>query len=363
LIWDKAALEKVRNKYGEDLLLPTTLKNWKSRKDENGALIPLSAIEGMVLGVACRESSFLQDGGETPPPSPQANQEPLDEDLRDVPKSIRREHPGAVRSSCMWARKMWNILNLEILTEEPDLVVGTIWRFWEGVTLLRTRQSSGLVHGSQFEVPPAASQLPQWVRQEKIPSDSAGILTTNPANGTILFSQEVLQPADTSTPSDGESFGYKFSAPWIFAEGPEKNIEHEVFGGQSCIPCETVEFLVSLPSDCLEFDAAWPCLRAFSFAPIPSLSRLDYFRQVVEKGRHRGTLDEERQKNALNAIWAHHNPKVAEMIVNAETLQAPPLLKETIGSLFSAEKRVFLARFETPNPLTSQAVCWKSPRK
>lgn len=359
LIRDQGALDNIRLKYGAEFLKESTLKNWKSRAD--GTSIKDRTLEGAILGWACHAYGYLQRYEGTPSSQPQPVQESFDDELRDVPESIRAEHPGAVRQGGLWARRMLNIVSLDPLAEEPNQIVGTIWRFWEGVHLLRSRQSSHLFHGSQFEIPRDPSQLPPWVSQEKIPADSAGVLTTKLHNGTILFSQEVLHAGNPSSPADGESFGYKFNAPWVFAEGPDKNVEHEVFGGQSCIPCESVELLVSLPPECLEFDAGWPYLKAYSFATIPSLSRLDYFRQVVEKSRGDSTPEEERQKSALNALWADQRTSVAKMLSNVETIQAPALLKETVGGLFSGQKRVFHTRFETPNPLTTQAVCWKRP--
>lgn len=337
IIRDEAALLRLRKKFGPDILKGSTLRNWIFG---HKAKVPDGTVEGALLGLECLNLGLF-------PGDPTGG-------LEGVPSSILSTHPHSVRTTWLWAKRMWNILDIQEPQEQGARTSGRAWRMWEDVNLLRNRPDSWVVHSSRSEASVGAGSNVSPFAEELIPVDLTGaVIETNSADGMISFSRKVLQNDEHRT------FGYKFVASEAFATRRSENTQFEFFGGQACIPCEEFNVLVSLPKNCIDFDLFQPFLRAASFAPISIVTPLAYVRQVVERGFSANKQDDRLVRQGFYATWA--TPNAAHQLYSPAELLIPEVLRDAVAKLFTEEKFVFLARFPVPNPLTFQSVFWRLP--
>jgi hypothetical protein len=334
------------------VLPSTTVKNWQLP-------LPAALINGFILGQAMMsripvDSVSSGSGGSEHLPKGI---------LLDVPSNIRDRYPLQVETTWLWARRMWNILVLDTAPENPADPVCSIWRFWEGVSLLPNKPYSTLGHTSFFDEKIYPSDRPfDFYSYELIPKNTPGARLFREGAGTLNFeatisnphylsqvSQKTRQPS--ATPHE-TSLGYKYVCPWVLSSDPQSS---EVFGTQSGICCSEVHFVLSLPNQWVFTKPDKPLLDVHDFRAPINKTALDFFRERIDSGSKSPDgrrADEVRTWNRL------HSP--ATKIFDYSKLNFPALLSADLPNLFGMHRSVFHAVLEHPDPLKALAVSWSS---
>ncbi len=357
-ISDPSVVGRIQQKFG-DVLRRTTLGNYTSLQKISKRMVDgyILAQEMMAKGSLVPDMARPEDGKHSHADLP-----------LHVPSEIRTNYPDCLRTTWLWARKMWNILILNPSPTKPEDLVCTIWRFWEGVSVLPDKQYSDLVHTSFFDETMYPKRRPfSFYSYESVPKDVPGALFHRKGKGSLTFKARISNPQysssgprdirrETGEPAYSEaSLGYKYVCPWVLSE---KSTDSEVFGTQSGCNCEQVNFLLSLPNQWVHTRADEPFLKVHDFYPTSDKTNLSFFTDVIDKIP---TSEDGLIMSEINSVWNKDRPR-ARRIMSDRDLSIPSPLAEDLPDLFEQDRSVFHATLEYPNPLKSLAVSWRARR-
>jgi hypothetical protein len=284
-------------------------------------------------------------------------------------------HREALKTTWLWGKSCWHLLKLDLRSDGKEATAhGTIWRFWEGVTIvpptlapLAKAQPSWIAHSSRLENDDPDAEA--WEVDEPIlirSKDQRELPRRRKGKRRVDFTHQV------STGDQPVNCGYRYGISGPFSAHATREKEFDCFSGANAVVVQHSYLIASIPHDLFQLTPLnADDVRANSFATLPSLLPQQYVKRVVMKAKQ--SREAEAKELFLTwgkwlrvqvAVFEEGSLKLLEKdgsTTSPETVSFPEELKLALEALCGEGRTVFVTRAEAPNPLCYQSLFWPLP--